>query len=526
MSGARQQPYNVPMPLNLKAVNSELAKKGCKATLAKGEGYFYFQGGDATDWLDRTVRVGTLQSLTLEQWIGHYRELKAKNDALLKGQIKSKARRAQRVAGHAGSEHPTASTTTKQRDAVTSVTPVTPPKREEESKPTTYLRLHHMPIFVTDQDRSLRFYLDQLGFRLIVDYNYGERGRFILVAPPNGATLLALIAPKPDSPEHQFIGRSGQAVFVTEDVAAKFHIWRKGGVRFRHPPQAGTWGGIFTTFEDLDGNSFILAGWDDLTRKVEARRRAMAEKVESERRAARELEIAKQVQARLFPQAAPALKTLEYAGVCVQAREVGGDYYDFLNLGPQRLGLVIGDISGKGIAAALLMANLQANLRSQCAMASELPDRFLRSVNQLFYDNTTESAYATLFFAEYDDTERRLRYANCGHLPPLLIRRDGTVERLKATSTVVGIFRQWNCSVTERQLSSGDTLVLYTDGVTESFNEAWEEFGEQRLIEALKTYRKLSPQMVIAAIINRLKQFSLREQHDDITLIVAKCRGD
>jgi serine phosphatase RsbU (regulator of sigma subunit)/uncharacterized glyoxalase superfamily protein PhnB len=517
------------MPLNLKAINAELAKRGFKATLAKGEGYFYFQGGDATDWLDRTVRVATLHSLSLEQWIGHYRELKAKNETLLKVQIKSKeleTRRTQRAAGDSGSERPGAPYATKQRDTEKGVSRVAPRKQKEESKPATYLRLHHVPIFVRDQDRSLRFYLDQLGFRLIVDYNYGERGRFILVAPPNGATLLALIAPKPDSAEHQFIGRSGQAVFVTEDVAAKFRIWRKGGVRFRHPPQAGTWGGVFTTFEDLDGNSFILAGWDDLTRKVEARRRALAEKVESERRAAGELEIAKQVQARLFPQAAPPLKTLEYAGVCVQALEVGGDYYDFLNLGPQRLGLVIGDISGKGIAAALLMANLQANLRSQCAMASDQPERFLQSVNQLFYDNTTESAYATLFFAEYDDSERRLRYANCGHLPPLLIRRDGTVERLKATSTVVGIFRQWNCSVTECQLSSGDTLVLYTDGVTESFNDAWEEFGEQRLIEGLETYRQLSPQMVIAAIINRLKQFSPREQHDDITLIVAKCRGD
>jgi serine phosphatase RsbU (regulator of sigma subunit) len=513
------------MPLNLKAINSELTKRGFKATLAKGEGYFYFQGGDATDWLDRTVRVGTLQSLTLEQWIGQYRELKAKNDALLKVQIKSKdfeTRRAQRVAG---SERPASPSAAKQHDAGKSAARVAP-RKQKESKPATYLRLHHVPIFVQDQDRSLRFYLDQLGFRLIVDYKYGERGRFILVAPPNGATLLALIAPKPGSAEHQFIGRSGQAVFVTEDVAAKFRIWRKGGVRFRHPPQAGTWGGIFTTFEDLDGNSFVLAGWDDMTRQLEARRRALAKKVESERRAARELEIAKQVQARLFPQVAPTLKTLEYAGVCVQAREVGGDYYDFLNLGPQRLGLVIGDISGKGIAAALLMANLQANLRSQCAMASEQPERFLRSVNQLFYDNTTESAYATLFFAEYNDAERRLRYANCGHLPALLIRRDGTVERLKATSTVVGIFKQWNSSVTECQLSSEDTLVLYTDGVTESFNEAWEDFGERRLIEGLETYRKLSPHMVIAAIINRLKQFSPLEQHDDITLIVAKCRGD
>jgi serine phosphatase RsbU (regulator of sigma subunit) len=515
--------------LSLKTINDELKRLGSGAVLTKADGYFYFQGGDATDWLDRAVSVPTLRSLTLEQWIGHYRELKAKNEALLKVKLNSKdfeTRRAQRVAEDSGAERPRAANAVKQRVAGNSVARRVPQTPKEKSKPETYLRLHHVPIFVHDQDRSLRFYLGQLGFRLIMDYNYGERGRFVLVAPPNGATLLALIAPKPDSADYKFIGRSGQAVFVTEDVASKFRSLRKRGVRFHHPPRTGTWGGIFTTFEDVDGNSFVLAGWNDMTRQIEARRRAMTEKAESERRAAQELEIAKQVQARLFPQTAPTLKTLEYAGVCVQAREVGGDYYDFLNLGPQRLGLVIGDIAGKGIAAALLMANLQANLRSQCAMASDQPERFLRSVNRLFYDNTIESAYATLFFAEYDDTERRLRYSNCGHLAPLLMRRDGTVERLNSTSTVVGVFKEWDCSMTECRLFSGDTLVLYTDGVTESFNEAWEDFGEQRLIDGLETYRKLPPQAAIAAIVNRVKQFSPREQHDDITLIVAKCRGD
>jgi serine phosphatase RsbU (regulator of sigma subunit) len=297
-------------------------------------------------------------------------------------------------------------------------------------------------------------------------------------------------------------------------------------VRFHHSPQTGTWGGIFTSFEDVDGNSFILAGWDDLTRKIEARRRTVAKKAESERRAAQELEIAKQVQARLFPQTAPPLRTLEYAGVCVQAREVGGDYYDFLNLGPRRLGLVIGDISGKGIAAALLMANLQANLRSQCAMASDEPERFLRSVNRLFFDNTTDNAFATLFFAEYNDHTRRLRYANCGHLRPLLFRHDGAVEKLDSTATIMGIFEEWNCSVSECQLFSGDTLVLYTDGVTESFNEAGEDFGEQRLIETIETHRGQPPQAVIAAIVDRVKQFNPHEQHDDITVIAGRCRGD
>src|SRR5207253_4018814 len=151
-------------------------------------------------------------------------------------------------------------------------------------------------------------------------------------------------------------------------------------------------------------------------------------------------------QARLFPQPLPPLRTLDYAGVCLQAREVGGDYYDFLDLGRQRFGLVIGDISGKGIAAALLMAHLQANLRSQSAIAWDQPQRLLRSVNQLFYENSTDNAYATLFFGEYDDKARRLRYANCGHLSALLLRSDDTLERLDSTGTVLGLFSEWDCS--------------------------------------------------------------------------------
>ena len=156
-----------------------------------------------------------------------------------------------------------------------------------------YLRLHHVPVFVRDQDRSLRFYVDQLGFRLEIDYHFGEHGRFVLVAPPAGKALLALIAPKPGSQEFGLIGRPGQAVFVTEDVQRKFEAWRDRGVPFQHPPQSGAWGGIFTEFQDPDGNSFVLAGWDDLTREIEARRQEAAEKLESERLAAQELQIAK-----------------------------------------------------------------------------------------------------------------------------------------------------------------------------------------------------------------------------------------
>jgi serine phosphatase RsbU (regulator of sigma subunit) len=281
------------------------------------------------------------------------------------------------------------------------------------------------------------------------------------------------------------------------------------------------WGGVFARFEDLDGNGFSLVSFDEVSEALEAQRREAARKVEIERRIAQELEIAKQVQARLFPQTLPKLATLDYAGICIQARKVGGDYYDFLNLGRSRLGLVIGDIAGKGIAAALLMANLQANLRSQCTIASDQPQAVLKLVNRLFLENTTDGAYATLFFAEYHDTTGCLRYVNCGHVPALLLRSDDSVERLDSNATVLGIFSDWDCSVGERRLLPGDTLFLYSDGVTEAFNETDEEYGEARLIEVLRRQRGPSSRALLDSVVEDVRRFSRREQHDDITLIVA-----
>ncbi len=413
-----------------------------------------------------------------------------------------------------------------------------------------YLRLQSVTIFVRDLEKSLSFYLDQLGFQLIFDARIQPGSRFVTVAPPDGTANLTLVAPEPGSEQYKLIGQPMPVTFVTEDVIRKYREWSKRGVRFQfaprlkrlkyevhvraaHPPDptapsaehAPIWGGVFTRFKDLDGNSFSLVSFDEVTHAVEAQRRALSERQESERRAVQEIEIAKQVQARLFPQTSPPLKTLEYAGLCIQARKVGGDYYDFLSLGGGRLGFVIGDISGKGIAAALLMANLQANLRSQCAIALDQPQRLLCSVNQLFCDNTPDGAFATLFFAEYDDTASRLRYANCGHLPGLVLRSDNTVERLNATATVLGIFRDWDCEIGECRLHSGDTFALYTDGITESYNSADEQFGEQRLIEALQRHREASSQAVLASIVDEVQRFSPHEQHDDITLIIAKHRG-
>ena len=411
-----------------------------------------------------------------------------------------------------------------------------------------FLRVHAVNIYVRDQARSLDFYLNTLGFHIAYDARVGSGERLLAVSPPDGSAVLTLIQAKPDSPQGRLVGRATQVVFVTEDLPATYTEWRRRGVRFRNAPRLRrvvydrtgdvddpvrsttgedrfAWGGAFTRFEDVDRNSFALVSFDEVSRAVEAQRRVAAEKQEAERRAAHELEIAMQVQSRLFPQRLPPMRTLEYAGACVQTLRVGGDYYDFLDLGQDRLGLVIGDIAGKGMAAALLMANLQANLRSHCATAVEQPERFLETVNRLFFESTADNAYATFFYSEFDDRAGRLRYANCGHLPALVLRDDGEIERLEPTATVLGMFSPWQCRTAELRLNAGDLLAIYTDGITEAFDARDEEFGEGRLVETLHTHRELPPRDLIAAIYDSVRRFSPREQRDDMTLIVARCRN-
>jgi serine phosphatase RsbU (regulator of sigma subunit) len=249
----------------------------------------------------------------------------------------------------------------------------------------------------------------------------------------------------------------------------------------------------------------------------------MAERMEAERKAAMEIDIARRVQSRLFPQNLPPLETLEYVGGCVQARQVGGDYYDFLDMGQGVVGFVLADIAGKGISGALLMANLQANLRSQYAVARDDLPRLLQSVNRLFYENTTDESYATMFFGVYNDSSRSLRYANCGHIAPLLMHVDGSIQRLTSTTTVLGLFLKWESSIEELKLGPEDLLVICTDGVTEAPNPQGEEYGEERLAELIQRNRNLPVSELTAAIQTSVEEFSGATQADDITLIVARC---
>jgi len=240
-------------------------------------------------------------------------------------------------------------------------------------------------------------------------------------------------------------------------------------------------------------------------------------------RAALDLDLAREVQAGLLPRALPHLATLSFAGVCAPAGPVGGDYYDFLDLGRGYLGIAVGDVSGKGFAAALLMAGLQAHMRSQCALAVEDLDCLLRPVNRLLCRNNLPGKYATLFFAEYREPDGRLRYVNCGHPPALVRRADGSIERLPATATVLGLEEDWDCAIEETILHPGDTLVACTDGVTEAANGDGEEFGDRRVGQFLRAWSAGEPADLAESLIAAARGFAAGTLRDDATVVAARC---
>jgi len=237
----------------------------------------------------------------------------------------------------------------------------------------------------------------------------------------------------------------------------------------------------------------------------------------------REMAVARAVQCNLLPREKRPLQTLDYSGNCVQARTVGGDYYDFLDMGPGQVGLVLADVAGKGVSAALLMANLQGSIhcRDGYFNSRDLP-RLLATVNQHLYKHTEAARYATLFFGHYDDATRRLQYINCGHIPPLLLRGGGVVERLAPTATVLGLFEKWHCSIGETRLEMGDVLSVFTDGIIEARCANGEEFGEARLLETLQESASLEVKAIMRKVEQAVEQFRFGEQEDDLALVIAR----
>jgi phosphoserine phosphatase RsbU/P len=241
----------------------------------------------------------------------------------------------------------------------------------------------------------------------------------------------------------------------------------------------------------------------------------------------REIEIAREVQERLFPQRLPEIAGLDYFGRCRTALGVGGDYYDFLALPDGKFGVALGDVSGKGIAAALTMASLQASLRADAMRAGNDIAGLITRVNAMLYDASTEDRYATLFYAQYDPATHRLSYVNAGHCPPILLRstaNHAAVERLdQSGGTVVGLLPECAYEQAEVVLAPGDLLVIYTDGFSEAMNPNLEEWGEERLIHSIASCAGLPANGSISKIMQAADAFaSGAPQSDDMTLVILR----
>ncbi|HKV23320.1 MAG TPA: SpoIIE family protein phosphatase [Candidatus Acidoferrum sp.] len=266
---------------------------------------------------------------------------------------------------------------------------------------------------------------------------------------------------------------------------------------------------------------------------------AIADEIARREKLNREIEIAREVQERLFPQHLPEIEGLDYFGRCRTALGVGGDYYDFLALPGGKLGIALGDVSGKGIAAALTMASLEASLRAEAMRAGNDVAGLVTRVNRMLYDASTEDRYATFFYAQYEPTTRRLTYVNAGHCPPMLLRNaskphrqdssissDGGrfIERLdKAGGTVVGLLPDCDYEQADVTLNTGDLLVIYSDGFSEAMSPKLEEWGEQRLLAAVASCDGLPANDCVAKIMQAADAFAAgAPQSDDMTLVVLR----
>ncbi|HEX8556802.1 MAG TPA: SpoIIE family protein phosphatase [Pyrinomonadaceae bacterium] len=299
----------------------------------------------------------------------------------------------------------------------------------------------------------------------------------------------------------------------------------------------------------------LALAFNDMSSNIET---LLAERVEHER-LKREVEIAHEVQAQLFPRSTPALASAAMTGECRAALGVAGDYYDFVEVAPGLVALALGDVSGKGLSASLVMSNLQAALRAQAAIISErlraagqaqpaaaaaggdgvqpagpsggggdaarAVSDMTASINGQLCRSTDADRFATLFLALYDDRALSLRYTNAGHNAPLLVRAGGGVERLWAGGTVLGAFDFAPFEEGQAQLSAGDLLVIYSDGITEAQNAGGEEYGEERLARLAAERRHETAENIRAAIFEDVERWTAQaERGDDQTLVILKCR--
>ncbi len=301
---------------------------------------------------------------------------------------------------------------------------------------------------------------------------------------------------------------------------------------------------ITSAVADLyDATRYVREG--DFTRRVRVQKRdqlgvlaesfnemtssisGLIEEQKQRQRLENEITIAREVQAQLFPRKIPSLPGLELAAICRAARSVSGDYYDFIQLNPTRVAMVLADISGKGISAALLMASLQAALRSMLlldpgASAAETVTR----LNLHLCRNTADDHYATLFYAIYDSDRKTLEYTNAGHCVPFLVAGDD-VKKLEEGGTVVGLFEEATYDAVAVPASADSVFVIYSDGLTEPVNVFGEEFGPQRLMQEVVRHRAATAGRIAEELIGAAEQWGgTDEQADDMTVVVARLNSN
>ncbi len=257
----------------------------------------------------------------------------------------------------------------------------------------------------------------------------------------------------------------------------------------------------------------------ELRRRAAEEARAREEALIHLQEQEREIAEAKAIQEKLLPREIPQMPGYEIATAWQSARLVGGDYFDILPLDDKTLGICIADVAGKGMPAALLMSNLQAAVRGLSSL-SVAPDLLCSRLNSIVYRNTESDRFITFFYAHVDGSTRRLAYVNAGHNAPFVVRSDGSHERLRDGGAVLGVFASRNYDMGSAQLSAGDRVILFTDGVTEACNPAGEEFGEARLLRLLEGHRTLSANELQAKIIAVVGEFSGGRWQDDATLLV------
>ena len=263
-----------------------------------------------------------------------------------------------------------------------------------------------------------------------------------------------------------------------------------------------------------------LHTYDSMRRQIEESFRVLREKEVLDR----ELSIARDVQQELLPRSAPDVLGLQLSGVCVPAVGVGGDYYDFVPMRADQVGLVIADVSGKGVPAALLMAGLQASVRSMI-LPDVRPSDITRRLNEILYRSSSAARYATFFFGSYDGSARTFRYSNAGHYPPLLVNEHEVVRLDTASGRPIGMFDDSAYSDGSHTLTPGDLLALFTDGVVETPGPGGEEFGERRLAELLRQHRERPLDTIVRTVLDELERWSGgAEAHDDVTLVLARAR--